>query len=107
MVEEAGTGKIIPVKERLEIRKLDVQDALNIVAAIDELMAIEDGKFEETVWSKEALKVDQDMLPPEPKVGDACKLADGKDGLLQEMDGKLVCALPPENNSAPEEGAKV
>lgn len=107
MVEETGTGNIIPVKERLEIRKMDVQDALNIVEGIDALIAIDDAKFAETLWSKEALKVDADVMPKEPKAGDACKMADGKDGVLQETDGKLVCALPPENSAAPDAGAKV
>ena len=107
MVEEAGTGQIIPVKQRLEARKIAVQDGLNIIAGIDRLLTLPaDVNFEEKYWSKEALAVDEDMLPPKPKIGDACEI-DGKAGVLEEKDGKLVCAVKPEANAGPSSEAKV
>lgn len=37
-----------------------------------------------------AKKVDQE----EKKVGDACKMEDGSEGVLEDKDGKLVCVPP-------------
>ena len=112
MVIDAETGRPIPVAERLENRKIAVQDGLDIIEGIDRLLeacqdSSEAGEFEKKHWSKEALKVDDDMIQKEPKAGDACKMPDGKDGVLQDKDGKLVCTLPAENGAAPEAGAKV
>lgn len=58
-------GQLIPVKTRLENRKIKLQDYLDIVAAIKHLMSIADDEFEAKVLSKEALAVDEDMLPKE------------------------------------------
>ena len=85
-------GRQIPVKERLEHRKIIVQDALDLIAAIDVLLAIPEAEFTAKVWSKEALKVDADMLPPEPVVGAVCQLDNGAgEGVYAEMEGKIVC----------------
>lgn len=115
MVEHEG--KIIPVKERLELRKIGVQEALDIVNGADALLKTDlAGKtFAEVFWSADALKVDADMMPKEPKEGDECDLDDksGK-GVLGNMEGKLVCVKKeqathgsaPENNK-PDAEAKV
>lgn len=64
-------GQLIPVKTRLENRKIKLQDYLDIVAAIKHLMSIADDEFEAKVLSKEALAVDEDMLPKEEVKEDA------------------------------------
>lgn len=85
------SGQNIPVKVRLEMRKMAVAEALEIVKATDALLALSDDELVAKT-SDEALKVAEDMMPKEPKVGDVCMLADGKtEGVLGEMDGKLVC----------------
>lgn len=55
--------QIVSVKFRLETRKIALQDALNILAGVESLLAIEDGEFDAKVLSKEALAVDEDMIP--------------------------------------------
>ena len=62
-------GELVTVKVRLENRKIKIQNSLDILSAIATLEKIEDDKFNELVFSKEALKVDEDMLPKkeEPK----------------------------------------
>ena len=89
-------GRQVPVKVRLEIRKMYVQDALDLIAGIDKLIEVKDEEFEAKVLSKEALAVAEDMLPK--KVGDTCKTEAGVDGTFQETvaakDGqpaKLTC----------------
>ncbi len=62
---QADDGRQITVKERLELRKILVQDALNLLAGIKILMDIPDADFENKVWSAEALKVAEDMIPKE------------------------------------------
>jgi hypothetical protein len=94
MVEDGTTGAQVAVKTRYEMRKMAVQEGLDILQAADALLALsdEDLAFKTTA---EALKVDADMMPKEPVAGDACKLADGRDGVLGDMDGKLVCVEKP------------
>jgi len=60
----------MPVKIRLENRKIKLQDYLDVITAIDTLMAIEESELDAKVFSKEALAVDEDMLPKaeEPEV---------------------------------------
>lgn len=58
-----GDGQVIAVKERLEHRKILVQDALDISEAIGKLIAHTPEEFEKAEWSKEALAVAPDMLP--------------------------------------------
>jgi len=61
----------MPVKIRLENRKIKLQDYLDVITAIDALMAIEGNELDAKVFSKEALAVDEDMLPKEePKAED-------------------------------------
>jgi hypothetical protein len=89
-------GRMVAVKERLEHRKILVQDGLDLVNAIKALIAIPEADFVAKTWSAEALKVDGDMLPAEPKAGDTCTLADNvTEGVLAEMDGQLVCVDKP------------
>lgn len=57
------TGEYIPVKERLELRKISLQDALDILRAIQELEKTASAEFEAKHWSKEALAVAPDMIP--------------------------------------------
>lgn len=95
----------IPVKERLEERKILVKDGLELLAAIDALLAIPDAEFVEKAWSEEALKVAEDMISNEPAVGSRCEI-DGKTGVWMKQEGKMVCAI---QSDAPkkEEGAGV
>ena len=93
-------GNPLPVKVRLENRKIVVQDALDLIATIDELLAISGDTFAATVWSEEALKVDEDMLPPAIKAGDACTTPDGKPGTWQD-DGKGQLLCIPLEEAAP------
>lgn len=91
MVEDARTGQNIPLKLRLELRKMAVSDAVEIVQAADALLAMSDEEINKNCFSEEALKV----MIEEPKVGDVCQLDNGTgEGTLQEMDGKLVCVAP-------------
>lgn len=48
------TGAVIPVSQRLETRKVVVQDAVDVVIAIDTLLALNDEELAKT-WSPEAL----------------------------------------------------
>lgn len=64
-------GREVTVKERLEVRKLLIEDALKIVRAIDKLAAIPAQEFAATVWSEEALKVASDMVEAEEKPQEA------------------------------------
>ena len=120
MVPDNETGKLIPVKERLETRKIAIQDALDLIAGIDRLLAFykeapegstdTDKAFVEKYWSKDALKVDTDMLPKEPKVGDPCQLDNGQgEGVYAMMEDKLVCVVKDEKpgDAAPSSEAKV
>lgn len=84
--EELGRIFEMPVKERLEKRKIIVQDALDLIKAIDQLLSLGAEDFETKALSKEALAVAEDMLPKE-KAGDACVLPDGRKGTWQS-DGK-------------------
>lgn len=59
-------GEVITVKERLEHRKILVQDALDLCDAIEKLMQIAPEEFVKLTWSKEALAVATDMIPETP-----------------------------------------
>jgi len=98
LVINMQTGQQLPVKQRLEDRKMLVSDALEILESIDYILNIHvksnvDGAktIAETYWTPEALKVAEDMLPPK-QAGDPCMI-DGKEGTLEEQEGKegLVC----------------
>lgn len=94
-------GREIPVKQRLEMRKILVQDAVDLIAGIDALLALSDEKLL-VRQTKEALAVAEDMKPIVPKVGDVCAI-DGKAGTLQDDgNGGLKCVANPE--PAPEAG---
>lgn len=75
MVDVPENGQVVPVKVRLESRKISVQDGLDIIAAIDRLLAsLPEGQtFESKYWSKEALKVDDDMMPKDGNLEDKSK----------------------------------
>ena len=100
---QSDAGAMVPVKVRLEHRKIAVQDALEIVKAAAALLELSDEDLEKE-WSPEALAIAKDMLPAEPVEGAECELdnASGK-GTYQNMDGKLVCVAKPEasNITAP------
>lgn len=59
---ELGQPMEMPVKARLEARKILLQDALDIVRVVEKLTASGDN-FESTYWSPEALAVAADMMP--------------------------------------------
>lgn len=60
--------QVVPVKVRLENRKLKLQDYLDIISAAKTLMALPDDQIEEALFGEKALAVDEDMLPkPEEK----------------------------------------
>lgn len=65
MPVQSDDGREIPVKQRLEHRKILVQDALNLIAAIDALLALDDAALAAT-YSEESLKVAPDMIPATP-----------------------------------------
>lgn len=92
-------GGSLPVKERLEHRKILVQDALDLIAGIDLLIAQTPEEYVKNNLTKEALAVAPDMLPPAAKAGDVCMLGD-KAGTLEEVDGKLICVVPTEEKPA-------
>lgn len=55
-------GQSVPVKVRLEHRKIMVQDAVDLIAGIDLLMALSDEELDKKAMP-EALVVDEDMKP--------------------------------------------
>lgn len=93
-VKDHETGLDIPVKFRLEKRKMAVEDAMEIVAAAEELLALSDEDLASKL-TPAALSVDKDMMPAEAKEGDVCDLDDGSGkGTLGMVDGKLICVAP-------------
>lgn len=63
-VPHEGEGnREVTVKERLEFRKILLQDAVDLLAAIDKLNALSDEELPK-FWGTEALAVADDMLPP-------------------------------------------
>ena len=67
-------GQLMLVKERLELRKILVQDALDLIAGIDALAALSPEEYKAKCLSKEALAVAADMIPAipeEPKAPEA------------------------------------
>jgi len=72
VVSEDGS-KYIAVKERLESRKILMQDAIDLLASIEVLLAVPENEFVAKFFSKEALAVAPDMIPKkeEPKTGEA------------------------------------
>jgi hypothetical protein len=97
-VQNPETGMPMPIGERLEHRKIAVSDAWKLVQSIQAMLAeaTNDEQFNANRLSDEALKVDEDMMPKEPVVGDACELPNGTQGTWQDLDGQLVCAVTPD-----------
>jgi hypothetical protein len=97
MMVQGDDNRPLAVKQRLELRKIAVQDAVDLLAGIDAMLAKTD---EEIVLSYgvDALKVAEDMKPQEPKVGDACvDQTTGREGTLQDdQKGGLVCVVADE-----------
>lgn len=89
-----ANGMTVPVKARLEERKISLEDTLKLLASIDQLLAMSDEDIAK-MWTPEALKVAEDMMPkPAPKVGDPCTTPEGKEGTLQaQADGSLTCVM--------------
>jgi len=103
IVADDVTGQPLPVKVRLEKRKMAVQECLDLLAGMEVLEKIPDEEFEAKVTSKEALAVAPDMMPkPEaapvvPVVGMICEV-NGTAGTYQvtvaataDKLEKLVC----------------
>lgn len=90
-IVDSGVGTMIPVKERLEKRKIDLQDALDVVKYAADLLKLTDEELA-AKWTPEALKIDEDMMPPKEIAGNPCVAADGKAGTWKD-DGKgnLLC----------------
>lgn len=65
LVDDDMTKQEVPVKVRLEHRKIIVQDCINVLASIDSLLALDDATLAAT-YSKDALKVADDMIPKAP-----------------------------------------
>lgn len=61
MQVQAEDGREVAVKVRLEHRKIVVQDALNLIAAINALLALDDAGLAAS-YSKDALKIAADMI---------------------------------------------
>jgi hypothetical protein len=97
-------GREMVVKERLEYRKMLVQDAVDLIAGIELLIAKSDDELK-SACSKEALAVAEDMIPKTSNVGDACTNEAGVPGTLQP-DGKggLTCVVEPAPAAMPKEG---
>jgi len=66
-------GQPVPVKQRLEQRKIILQDALNLLEGIESIVAVEEKEFVTKFWSKEALAVAEDMLPKKETPAEAVK----------------------------------
>lgn len=94
-------GQTVPVKIRLEYRKIVVQDALDLIASIDAMIAMTDEQFAAFI-SPEGLAIAPDVIAPSAKVGDACTTPDNKAGTFQEENGQLIC-IPTEATPAPAE----
>jgi len=88
----------ITVKERLELRKILVKEAQEIVSAIDTMLAVEEDKIAETFLGEKALAVDEDML--KPKAGDVCTTEDGRQGHMFDSQTGLVCLAKKEETPA-------
>ncbi len=69
MVSDPGTGQQIPVRIRLELRKMQVEEAMEILTGAEALLALTDEELEKQAFSPEMLKIDEDMMKnPEPVV---------------------------------------
>lgn len=102
--EVEGTGRPIKVSQRLEERKILLEDALKTVTAIEALLALSEEDLKKKFWSPEALKVDETLLNPgaeQPEVGQACVTAEGKPGVIMKNGDKLVC-MPTSEKKEPE-----
>lgn len=100
-IVQNSDGRMMPVKERLENRKIELQDALDIMRHAEALLALSDEELA-AKWTPEALKVDEDMMPPKEVAGNACKTPDGKDGTWKDNgEGQLLC-IPNEAIAAQE-----
>ena len=60
--DRMGNIMYVPVKQRLEERKLQTEIALRVIRAIDALLALSDEEIENR-WSPEATAVAPDMMP--------------------------------------------
>lgn len=97
-------GTPMAVKVRLEHRKILVQDALTLIATIDALLLLAPADFEAKMWTPDALKVAEDMIPKPPpaKAGDPCiEVVSGQAGTFQTTADGLVC-VPNPSAPAPE-----
>lgn len=79
----------MPVKERLELRKVLVKEAQELLTAIDSMLATKEEDFYNTYFSEKALAVAEDMIGP--KAGDTCTTEDGRPGAMFETGNGLVC----------------
>lgn len=87
----------IPVKERLELRKIAVKEAQEIVTAISKMLDTKQEAFYETYFSEKALAVAEDMIAP--KAGDTCTTEDGRQGYMFDSQTGLVCLAKKRRNT--------
>jgi len=66
-------GQPVAVKQRLEQRKIILQDALNLLEGIEALTAIDEKEFTAKCWSKESLAVAEDMIPKKEVAAEVVK----------------------------------
>lgn len=87
-------GKLVTLGERVEKRKMLVQDALDIINAAQELLALTDEELAKRWSSEHGLRIADDMLPVAAKEGDVCYDADNREGRLEsDGQGGLVCKV--------------
>lgn len=101
---DQNTGQTITVAERLENRKISVQDALDIIAGADRLLATPDEEFEKTYFSAEALKVSPDMIPS-PFAAELTPEAQKESEPAPVVEEKTPEVLPENNQETPSEEA--
>lgn len=86
---QTDDGRTIPVKQRLEERKVMVHDAAELLLGIDLLLAMTDEELDATS-GEEFLKVADDMI--QPAVGGACTTEENENGTYQQTaPGKMTC----------------
>lgn len=87
-------GRPMTIGERVEARKILVQEAKDIVTAAEELMALGDEELIAKISAEGGLRVADDMLQPTAKAGDVCYDGDNREGRLESDGvGGLVCKV--------------
>lgn len=85
-------GRPMTIGERVEARKILIQEAQDIVDAASELLALSDEDLAKR-WTTD-LAVAEDMLPPAAQAGDICYDGDNREGKLEsDGQGGLICKV--------------